>query len=129
MNIVKSLEIIRTLADGVSPYTGKEFSTRSAYQHPQTVRALYVAIHALERSQSQKFTGLRQKGPEKAGSPWDKSEERRLVKAFKSGDSIKRIAKKHQRTEGSIHARLVVLGIIKDPYALSKKSSKKDRQI
>ena len=55
MDISDSLKIIRKLADGISPYTGKEFSATSAYQHPQTVRALYVAIHALERSQTQKF--------------------------------------------------------------------------
>jgi len=47
----KALEIIHTLANGIDPYTGEEFSLDSPYQHPQTVRALFTALRALESGQ------------------------------------------------------------------------------
>jgi hypothetical protein len=50
MDTDKSLEIIRALANGVDPQTGEEYAVDSPYQHPQTIRALFMAIQALERT-------------------------------------------------------------------------------
>jgi hypothetical protein len=110
MDTAKSLEIIRALANGVDPHTGEEFSANSPYQHPQIIRALFVAIHALERV---KKAGDRQRQPpDNAGKAWADEEDHRLVSAFDSGKTTKQLAEEHQRTEGSIRSRLVKHGKI-----------------
>jgi superfamily II DNA helicase RecQ len=58
----KALGIIHTLANGIDPYTGEEFSVDSPYQHPQTVRALFTALRALE-------SGLKAQKPAKRSGP------------------------------------------------------------
>ena len=44
----KALGILKALADGIDPATGEQFPAGSPYQYPDTVRALYQAVHALE---------------------------------------------------------------------------------
>ena len=110
MDTTKSLEIIRALADGVDPHTGEEFSADSPYQHPQTIRALFVATQALERVK--KAGDRQQRLPDNAGKAWADEEDHRLVLAFDSGKTVKQLAEEHQRTEGSIRSRLVKHGKI-----------------
>jgi LmbE family N-acetylglucosaminyl deacetylase len=106
----KALEIITHLADGIDPHTGEVLPATSPYQHPDTVRALYAAIKALEH---QREANRRQKDlPANAGNPWTEEEEQRLVAGYDDGTSIKDLAAKHQRTEGAIKARLARLGKI-----------------
>ncbi len=45
--------------------------------------------------------------PLNAGKPWNSAEDEELVRAFDEGASIKTLAEKHQRTVGSINARLM----------------------
>ena len=46
----QALKILNALANGVHPATGEVFAADSAYQHPDTVRALFEGIRALEGS-------------------------------------------------------------------------------
>ena len=48
MDRLESLKILKQLADGMDPYTREMLPDRSPYQQPQTVRALFQAIMALE---------------------------------------------------------------------------------
>ena len=111
MDAIQSLTIIRSLADGVNPYSGKVLSYNGPYQQPDTVRALHTAIKALEKSRK---ASAAKNLPGNSGTPWDKSEERRMVKAYNSGKPIKEIAKRHERTEGAIMSRLVKLGVVEE---------------
>ena len=43
-----ALNIIQQLANGIDPHTGEVFRADSPYQHPDTVRALFIAARALE---------------------------------------------------------------------------------
>jgi hypothetical protein len=49
-------------------YKGEVFLPESAYQRPQTVRALYEAATALERIE--RFERRRAQMPPKTGEPW-----------------------------------------------------------
>ena len=40
----QALTILNALANGVHPATGEVFAADSAYQHPDTVRALFEAV-------------------------------------------------------------------------------------
>ena len=110
MDTSTSLEIIRALANGADPHTGEELPADSLYQHPQTIRALFVAIQALERLQK---AGVRQQRlPEHAGVAWSAEEDRQLISGFDSGKTARQLAKEHQRTEGAIRSRLIKHGKI-----------------
>jgi len=111
MQITDALKILHALADGADPNTGEAFSSESPYQRPQTVRALMTAIQAMERQQERerRVAFL----PENVGKAWDKTEQDRLCQGFDAGSSIKELASRHGRTQGSIQSRLIKLGRIK----------------
>ena len=50
----KALDIIMKLADGVDPRTGETLPAESPYQHPETLRALFMAVLALKYQQKYK---------------------------------------------------------------------------
>jgi len=45
MDTDRAKEILELLSDGIDPFTGEIFPKDSPYQHPDTVRALFKAIH------------------------------------------------------------------------------------
>lgn len=112
MNISESLVIIKKLANGVNPYTGKTLPSKSVCQRPETVRALFVAIDALK--QVLRFQERQKSGPAKAGVKWEKSEDALLISGFNSRKSIPQLAALHQRTEQAIRSRLIKLGLLKE---------------
>lgn len=110
MQTSEALRIIQALADGADPNTGEMFPEQSPYQHPQIVRALLAAVKALERQARTEKRNSRL--PKSAGKPWDDAEEKQLLQGFDSGTTIAQLARQHERTQGSIRARLERLGKI-----------------
>ena len=101
MDKEKSLEIIHALANGIDPHTGEEYSADSPYQHPQTIRALFTAMQAMEHAKkANRFQG-------NAGKAWENEEDQRLIKGWHSGKTIKELAEEHFRSVLDISARLV----------------------
>ena len=110
MTTDKAIDILKLLADGTDPTTGEVFPDDSAYNRPEIIRALFVAIDALERvrrNEKRKSTL-----PENAGKSWDKVEDTKLISEFDNGKSIREIANMHKRTAGAIESRLIKLGKI-----------------
>lgn len=110
----QTLKILNALATGVHPGTGEKFSADSPYQHPDTVRALFDAVRAIEGSRAPATTTERKPAPPQsgAGSRWTPEEEQRLAAAFDSGKTVGELAKLHNRTTAGIEARLLKLGKI-----------------
>jgi hypothetical protein len=110
MEIPEALTIVRKLADGVHPETGEVLQADCLYNHPQAVRALHRAIGALEfqdeRERARKFL------PGNAGKPWTNQEDAQICDEIRRGMSFEQIAQIHNRTNGSIVARLVRLSKI-----------------
>src|SRR5262245_46966206 len=48
MNKEQTMRILNALANGIHPATGEKFGADSPYQHPDTVRALFEALRAVE---------------------------------------------------------------------------------
>jgi len=103
-----ALLVIQSLADGVNPHTGELFSEDSPYQHPQVVRALFIAVGALQRFEDRQRR--EQHLPEHAGKPWDDAEDKQLSGSFDAGVTVTQLAQQHKRTEGAIQLRLEKLG-------------------
>ena len=108
MEQAQALAIVKSLANGVDPENGEVFPAEGAYQRPQTVRALYTAVEALERAAQ--FERRKQQLPAKTGEPWTEEEDRKLLASFEAGHALGDLAVAHQRTQTGIRARLVKYG-------------------
>jgi len=102
----KALNIVSALANGVNPQTGEMFEVDSPYQAADVIRALYVAVRALELSNRSKARGNRARMPANAGKPWAEQEDRDLLEKFDAGLSLAQLAQAHDRTLAGIQARL-----------------------
>lgn len=118
MEIQEALTIVRKLASGVHPETEEAMESSSMYQHPQAVRALHCAIIALEFQQERDRT--RRFLPANAGKMWSDQEDAQICDELRRGINFEGIAKAHNRTVGSIIARLVRLGKISAAPQASK---------
>lgn len=109
MDEAKALSVVSALANGINPLTGEVLAADSPYQSSTIVRALYVAIRALEQSarrRSRPRTGM----PDNAGKLWTEEEDGRLLSGFDEGQSIGDLARMHGRTQAGIQARLDKFG-------------------
>jgi hypothetical protein len=108
-----ALRILNALANGIHPATGEKFGADSPYQHPDTVRALFEALRAVEgaapapSAAPDRKPALPQSG---SGSRWSPEEEQRLASAFDAGRTVDELARIHNRSRAGIEARLVRLG-------------------
>lgn len=110
MEIQEALKIVRALADGVNPQTAEALPTDSVCRNPKCICAFNKAVGALEYAQERER--LRQLLPQNAGKAWTREEEQKICDALRQGTNFQAIAKTHNRTVGSIVARLVRLGKI-----------------
>ena len=118
METAKTLAVLKALADGIDPATGEHYPAGSAYQHPDTVRALFSAISLLDNAGppvSPKPAPAGKAAPENSGRPWSEEEDARLGKTYDSGKSIEELAGMHKRSKWAIEARLARLGKIPEP--------------
>ena len=108
MEVSEALKIIRLLSEGIDPETGEVQENESTFNKPQVIRALAVAVNAMERVH--KIESRKGTLPDNAGKAWTTEEDNELVKAFEKDESINELAIRHSRTIGAISARLVRLG-------------------
>lgn len=102
----KALAIVSTLANGVNPQTGEVFDIDSPYQSADVVRALYVAVRALENINRRRARNNRTRLPANAGKPWTAQEDLELLEKFDAGEAVAQLAQLHDRTLAGIEARL-----------------------
>src|SRR5258706_15407953 len=94
-----ALKIIQQLANGIDPHSGEVFPADSAYQQPDTIRALFVALRELEgQPVSKPRATVKEKAPSNAGKPWSGDEDQTLISAFDAGKQIPELATQHQRS-------------------------------
>ena len=119
MEKADALKILQQLADGIDPQTSQPFRADSPYQHPDTVRALFVAVRALEAPPAAKpRAAASENAPQNSGKPWSDDEDKALAAAFDAGRKIPELATQHQRSRFAIEARLAKLGKIEPPANL-----------
>lgn len=109
----RALPILRALADGIDSHTGEVFPVGSAYQHPDTVRALLAAVAALESAGAAAAKESQQPPlPPQAGKSWSAEEDAHLREAFAAGSTVPALAESHARSRGAIRSRLMRLGLM-----------------
>ena len=110
MESAKALSIIRYLADGVDPATGETFAPGSPYQHPDTIRALFSAVQALEHDKQNHES--HSCFPPHAGKTWDEQEDDLLCAGIGSGKNVGELAHDHGCTQEAVQSRLEKLGYL-----------------
>src|SRR5262245_45332059 len=117
MDVEKSYEIVKALAEGTNPFTGEVLEADHVCQHPDAVRALFHAASELERmaKRERRLKRARLTLPENTGKPWSHDEDRMLLSRFRNGIAIDDMALIHARTTGAIRARLEKLGQVVAP--------------
>ena len=111
MDREQALKILNALANGVHPATGEVFAADSAYQHPDTVRALFEAVRSLEGNQAPQ-AARNEANAMQNFVRWTPEEEERLAAGFDAGKSSAELAKLHNRSRAAIEARLLKIGKI-----------------
>ena len=101
MDILRAIEILGALAQGVDPYSGEVFEEAHVCNQPDTIRAFYCILRELEKPEE-----TFKKRPENAGKPWEKEDDEKLWKLFREGMEIKELQVVFKRSRGSIMARL-----------------------
>jgi hypothetical protein len=119
MDDTQAHKIISALADGCDPTTGEKVED-SVLQHGDVIRALHIAIRALEASARSKGRGRRARTPANAGKPWTEQEDRALLEKFDAGQTVAQLAQAHDRTAAGIHARLERHGRLQGPSPQSR---------
>lgn len=107
MELPEAVTVVRALASGVDPQDSKALPDSSILRRAQIVTALNKALTALVQAEERARTR-----PANAGRYWSKEEDAKVCEEVRSGMDFQRIAKAHNRTVGSIVARLVKLGRI-----------------
>jgi hypothetical protein len=113
MDHAKALAILRTLSNGIDPFSGEAFPAGSPYQHPDVVRALYAAVRVLEATHKRQTARPATAG--NSGKPWAQEEDERLVAAFDAGRPLEELAVEHGRSRLAIEARLARFGKVPIP--------------
>jgi hypothetical protein len=134
------VDILRALAAGRDPHTGEPLA--GAYQHVDTVRALYGALDLI----AGRFTGpidattvgkvsppqpqptpakpaSRSRGASNTGKAWTSEEDERLLAAFDAGRTPQAIAAEHGRSRLAIEARLARFGRMPMPAGVRKRET------
>ncbi len=104
MDVDRAMALLGALADGVDPFTGEVLGAGTPTQHPDMVRALYLARALLEAEQARRRKQRAQ--PPKAGEPWSDDEDAQLLERHAAGASLGELARSHQRSRAAIEARL-----------------------
>jgi uncharacterized protein (UPF0254 family) len=119
MELSEAINIVRLLSEGIDPETGEVLEKENAFNNPQVVRALFVAVSALERVK--KIESRKSGLPRNSGKAWTDEEDKNLINAFDEGKNINELADIHIRTKGAISARLIRLGKINERPEVYKK--------
>ena len=116
MDTSQALEILKALARGTDPHSGEA----PLLQHPDTVRALYCGIAAVEAidARNQPSPPKPRALPGNSGKPWSKDEDERLITAFDAGQAVDALAVVHARSRLAIEARLARFGRLPTPAGL-----------
>lgn len=128
MESTQALKLLTTLSSGINPITAEAFPAESPYQHPDIVRALFLAVRALETKRdepsaarplatpaTQATSTSAPNRPGKAGKPWSEAEDDELLAGYDAGQTIEVLAATHQRSRLGVEARLARHGRVPMP--------------
>ncbi len=112
MDEKKAIEVVSALANGVNEQTAECFGADFRYQPFDVMRALYLAVRALEIVNRSRERSDKRARAVNQGQVWSEEEDRRLVQEFNGGSTVPEIMELHGRSRASIQARLERHGLV-----------------
>ena len=109
MLLSRATESLSILADGIDPVTGELLPEDSVCNEPEVIRAFYCILQKLECTSKTKQANAR---PQNSGKPWLPEDDAELREMYAGGCGGDRLCAHFGRSESSIAARLVRLGVI-----------------
>jgi hypothetical protein len=119
---MKTIEILKCLANGIDPETGEELPKDSIAHKPETIRAFYSLVDELSNRQvgskkkpteAEKIQKNIEMGkPQRSNLSWSEEERAELTSLFNSKYSIEDLSEKLQRTSLAIATQLENMGLI-----------------
>lgn len=106
MDDTQALKVISALASGIDPTSDEPVEMPPLLQKVEVVRALYVAVRALETTSRARTRKSHTRAPANAGKSWTEAEDRLLLERFDTGQTLAQLASTHERTPAGIQARL-----------------------
>jgi hypothetical protein len=100
MDLSEAIKIVRLLSEGIDPETKEVLERENTFNNPNVIRALHVALNALERVK--KTESRKSDLPINSGKGWTAEEDESLLNSFDEGKSISELAIIHLRTKGAI---------------------------
>ncbi len=107
----RAKKVLGALADGEDPDTGKLLPADHILNRPQVVRALLLAVDAID-DHTPSTTAEDAGDPSNAGTPWTTEEDELLMTKYMAGQTVQELAARHCRTPVAIQSRLEKLAII-----------------
>lgn len=109
MEIQEVIEFVDGLTIGFSKETGERLFNTD--ENPKVIESLKESLEILKKEQ--KRIERKNNRPARAKEKWTDEEEKELVEVYKKYEDdvefprlVEKLAKKHQRTEGSIRSRI-----------------------
>ncbi len=110
MTPAEAKQVIEVLARGIDPQTGELLPEDNPINNPHVIRALFIAVRALELQAASPIKAVKPAKVGNAGKSWTADEDQQLLQAFDAGTTVATLATTHQRTTGAITSRLIRLG-------------------
>jgi len=91
MEASQAVRVLQALADGIDPSTGEVLPEDNPCQRPQVIRALFLAVRALECSPqmtSQQVQNRERNLPPNAGKAWTVPEDEMLLGVTQLGTAV-----------------------------------------
>lgn len=104
---LRAQDHIRSLVYGLDPRTQQPIVDLDVLADAGVLRSLVFALEVLEQRDGGAFA--EKKHGSRAGAPWNKAEDEQLLSMFKAGTSLDELMRQHERGNGGILSRLVVL--------------------
>ena len=100
----RARQILEALQQGIDPIDKCELPKTSIVNNIEVNRAIGTAVMAVDHMNNR--MQRRSQLPSNVGRSWSKDEQSSIIEAFQSGEPIKSIAARQERTVRAIEARL-----------------------
>jgi hypothetical protein len=112
METVMACQILTSLLEGRDPLTGRQLQTIDSLRRPEVARAFFLGREAILKKSAARQPSTQALAPKRPGSAWSLSDEEDAEASYKSGRTIRDIARKLNRSQTSIERKLKRLGLI-----------------
>lgn len=119
MELIKAIQTLEALADGIDPLTGEFLQKEAPYNDPIVIRSLFTVLESIKAIKPRRKTpaerqqdNMKNGRPKNAGLPWTDELRADVAAKFQKGKSVDNLAEYFERTKGAITSELIRQGLM-----------------